>query len=297
MLYESKKKKLRRLWYQKLGISFCIVITVIFSFTKGLSIYDQLHDIEQTPKELRITSEKSKLAPADLETLKIQIISELRKAKSAKIQAEQLYMVQAPVKGVRLKLKQAKQWELREEAKLLALGNWEKQNGLTKHTGQKLELKLVDLQILVERAEQRALAKWDKEQTQVKQTEQQELAKLILTEMEVEIKSIKIKRNKRFQFNVASLALSILSLTIILRLFIKVKNRISLTFLNRIIYFIPEECVAELVALSRQLKSHNYPTWLIQIILFKCFLEVIFAFYIQIRIDNFWLPNKEKNKN
>lgn len=72
------------------------------------------------------------------------------------------------------------------------------------------------------------------------------------------------------------------------------EKRLTKKKTSQLIRFIPEECVAELTALSQQLKSNNYPTWLIKMIIFKCFLELIFAFYIQIKIDNFRLPRKKK---
>ncbi len=59
----------------------------------------------------------------------------------------------------------------------------------------------------------------------------------------------------------------------------------------------PEECVAELEAFSRQLHSSNKPRWLINMIVLGSYLELIFALYIQIKVENIFLPNKNNQKN
>ena len=71
------------------------------------------------------------------------------------------------------------------------------------------------------------------------------------------------------------------------------KERLTQKKTSQLIRFIPEEYVAELEALSQQLKSTNYSNWLIKMIILKCFLELTFAFHIQIKIENIWLPQKK----
>lgn len=115
-----------------------------------------------------------------------------------------------------------------------------------------------------------------------------------IAQIQAEIKWAKVRRNKGFQFDVISLILSMLALVTALLFLIRIQNQTSLSFAGQLFYFLPEECVAELGALSQQLKSNNYPNWLIKMIIFKCFLELTFALYIQINIDNFRLPSKRK---
>lgn len=55
----------------------------------------------------------------------------------------------------------------------------------------------------------------------------------------------------------------------------------------------PEESVAELVASYKQLKSQNQSRWFILIIILWNSLGLLWAFYIQIKIENIWLPQRK----
>ena len=57
---------------------------------------------------------------------------------------------------------------------------------------------------------------------------------------------------------------------------------------------LPEECVAELTALYKRLKAQDRPRWLIYLRLTQETLELIFAVHIQIRLDNWRLPQRNR---
>lgn len=79
-------------------------------------------------------------------------------------------------------------------------------------------------------------------------------------------------------------------------LLLKQRNRVSLNLIGQLITFIPEECVAELGALYQQKKSEQHSIWFIRTIMLWSFLELLWAFYIQINVENLWLPNSKERK-
>lgn len=68
----------------------------------------------------------------------------------------------------------------------------------------------------------------------------------------------------------------------------------GITWVGYLNFYFPEEVVAELAALRAQLTQTQKSTWLIRYILFYEVLTLIWAFYIQITIDNFWLPSSDR---
>lgn len=74
-------------------------------------------------------------------------------------------------------------------------------------------------------------------------------------------------------------------------------NQISLSLKSQLIYFLPEECVAELQALRQQLKFEQRSNWIICMIMLKNILELFWAFYVQIKIDNLWLLQHRGRQN
>lgn len=76
------------------------------------------------------------------------------------------------------------------------------------------------------------------------------------------------------------------------------QNQVSLSLTGQLICFLPEECIGELEALHQQMKSEQRSIWLIRMIILGNFLELLWAFYVQIKIDNLRLPqNKGHKKN
>lgn len=58
--------------------------------------------------------------------------------------------------------------------------------------------------------------------------------------------------------------------------------------------FLPEECVAELGILYRRMKKTKVPTWKIRLRLLEESLNLLYVFYIQIKIENLWSPRERK---
>ncbi len=86
------------------------------------------------------------------------------------------------------------------------------------------------------------------------------------------------------------LTASVLGLITIVFLLLRQRVQISVTFTGQFILIFPEECVAELEALYQQMKSNELADWYIRIIILRNFLELLWAFYVQINIENFRLP-------
>ncbi len=98
--------------------------------------------------------------------------------------------------------------------------------------------------------------------------------------------------------SMALLMMVLLPLVLALILMPVVLFSITLELLSFFLVYklLPEECVAELEALYKQLKSQKKPRWLIVIIIIWNFLELIFAVYIQIKIENLLLSIQKKKK-
>lgn len=71
---------------------------------------------------------------------------------------------------------------------------------------------------------------------------------------------------------------------------------ILLPLLGRASKSLPEEAVADLAALRQRLKRSRKNPIYIQLRMAWHFLEILWAFYIKIKIDNLWLPNKSSTK-
>ena len=71
---------------------------------------------------------------------------------------------------------------------------------------------------------------------------------------------------------------------------LKLENNLFLFLAHKLL---TEDCVAELTALYHQLQAQNKPKWLIVITITWNFLELFWAFYIQIKIENLWLPQRK----
>ena len=83
---------------------------------------------------------------------------------------------------------------------------------------------------------------------------------------------------------------------VVLLLLLRQQNRISLSLTGQLICFLPEECIAELEALRQQLKSEHHSIWLIRRIMFWTFLNLLWALYFQINIENLLFPPFGGNK-
>jgi hypothetical protein len=83
------------------------------------------------------------------------------------------------------------------------------------------------------------------------------------------------------------------SLLFLLLLFRLPRLRV-MPLVGQLIYFLPEECVAEFGAFHQRLKSQKCSKLLIQLLLLYCVIELFWVFYIRIQIDNFLLPSNKK---
>jgi hypothetical protein len=55
---------------------------------------------------------------------------------------------------------------------------------------------------------------------------------------------------------------------------------VPVSVIGQLNYFLPEEYVAELAAQYRQMITSQRPVWIVQLIVFYCFVEMLWAFYI-----------------
>jgi hypothetical protein len=81
---------------------------------------------------------------------------------------------------------------------------------------------------------------------------------------------------------------------ICLLLLLRVRAQISMPLSGQLICFLPEECVAELGVFRQRLQSQHRSEMVIRLILLRCVIELFWAFYIPIQINNLFLPRKNK---
>ena len=88
------------------------------------------------------------------------------------------------------------------------------------------------------------------------------------------------------------LILGLLSLVIGISLLflLRLRNATSISLTGQLICFIPEECVAELGVQHSRLIKRRIPIWKVRLMMLGCVLGLMWAFYIQINIENLGLP-------
>jgi hypothetical protein len=80
----------------------------------------------------------------------------------------------------------------------------------------------------------------------------------------------------------------------ILRSTQRFKTPISINLPRYLLWAFPEEAVSELGVLLERLKSQNRSEIVIWAIFLRSILELFWAFYIQIKIENLWLSRSKK---
>jgi hypothetical protein len=128
-----------------------------------------------------------------------------------------------------------------------------------------------------------------------------ELGSKLITKQEYEqiskLQQTRDKLGEQFLLELTLLMILASGFIAMLLLLLRQQNRISLTLTGQLICFFPEECIAELEALHQQMKSEQRSTWLIRMIMLRSFLELFLALYVQINIENLWLPQHRGRKN
>jgi hypothetical protein len=72
---------------------------------------------------------------------------------------------------------------------------------------------------------------------------------------------------------------------------------VSLAVLRRLEqFFFPEDYIANIKALHQRLQTRHKNRWLVRFIMLRAILESFWALYIQINIENLWLPKKSGSK-
>ncbi|MBC1225407.1 hypothetical protein GNF10_32895 [Nostoc sp. UCD121] len=85
------------------------------------------------------------------------------------------------------------------------------------------------------------------------------------------------------------LGISALCFILMLLLLLR-RNQISLPFTGQLIIVLPEEYIVELEAFHQQIKFEKRSIWVIRKIMLWTVLELLWAFHIQINVENLWLP-------
>ena len=101
------------------------------------------------------------------------------------------------------------------------------------------------------------------------------------------------KQAQQDLFVLIGVALLAFALLVIL---LRQRNPTSLSLTGQLNLVFPEECVAELGALREQLIVKGYPGWVVRLRMAQEILELVLAIYLQINIDNLWLPQKGSRK-
>jgi HEAT repeat protein len=100
-------------------------------------------------------------------------------------------------------------------------------------------------------------------------------------------------RDIQWILTVLSLAISF-SLLVLAWFYLRQLQRI--VWQDHLICYFPEEAVSELIAFRCELTQAKKPTILIETTLLYVIFTLIWAFYIQINIDNLWLPSKDQRR-
>ncbi|MBC1225406.1 hypothetical protein GNF10_32530 [Nostoc sp. UCD121] len=79
-------------------------------------------------------------------------------------------------------------------------------------------------------------------------------------------------------------------------LLLRQRNQISLPLTDQLIIVLPEEYIADLEALYQYKNSQDLPVWVIKKEMLWTVLGMLWAFHIQINLDNLWLPNSKGHK-
>jgi PBS lyase HEAT-like repeat len=112
------------------------------------------------------------------------------------------------------------------------------------------------------------------------------------------VKSFSINKSRQMrdsQWILTGSALAISSFLLLLTLFsLRQLHRIS--WQGHLICYFPKEVVSELIAFRRELTQSKKPTILIEITLLYVVFTLIWAFYVQINIENLWLPSKDQRR-
>jgi cation transport ATPase len=154
-----------------------------------------------------------------------------------------------------------------------------------------------------EQQKQRALKQVHQAYSKAQQQEQRALKQAhqtyskALQAQQQEQRALKQAHQQKLQQESLFLGISAVCFIVMLILLLRQRNRISLTLTGQLICFFPEECIAELEALHKQMGSEQHSIWLIRMIMLQNFLELFLAFYVQINIENLWLPQHRGRKN
>jgi HEAT repeat protein len=115
---------------------------------------------------------------------------------------------------------------------------------------------------------------------------------------EYRVKSFSINQSRQMrdsQWLLTGSALAISLFLLLLTLFsLRQLHRIS--WQGHLICYFPREVVGELIAFRGELTQAKKPTILIETTLLYVVFTLIWAFYIQINIDNLWLPSKDQRR-
>jgi hypothetical protein len=115
---------------------------------------------------------------------------------------------------------------------------------------------------------------------------------------ESETKLLSIDQSRRIrdsQWILTGSALAAFLLLLMLTLF-SFRELQKIIWQDHLICYFPEEVVGELTALRHELIQAKKSTLLVEITLIHVIFTLIWAFYIQINIDNLWLPSKDQRR-
>ena len=73
---------------------------------------------------------------------------------------------------------------------------------------------------------------------------------------------------------------------------LKLKKQRHYAITSKLVYILPEECIAELQTLHQRMKSQQRPLWFIRLRMLQEIVELLWAFHVHIKLENLWLPGK-----
>lgn len=90
------------------------------------------------------------------------------------------------------------------------------------------------------------------------------------------------------------LSILLITLTSLVFLLRRLRGSSHLSFNAQLVIFFPEECVAELGVLLQRMKKAKASPWEIRFRLLTEILTLLWVFYIQVKLENLWLPSGDR---
>lgn len=286
MVDKQTKRKLKRFWCEQLVIGLCVFIALGFSIVKVQSVFRETNLIWKAQ-----AYHQAQQAYPQMQ----QVYQQVQQAQQAYQQTQQAQQAQQAYQQAQQALQQTPQayQQAYHQAQQQA-----QQQAYQQTQQQAFQQAYQQTQQAYQQAQQAHQQAYEQALQALQQAYEQALQQAYQQEQQAFQQAYQAKQQK-LQLESLFLVISALCFMVILLLLqlLRERNQMSLTLTGQLICFFPEEYIAELGALHKQMKSEQRSNWVIRMIMLKNILELFLAFYVQINIENLWLPQYRGRKN